>query len=92
MVQIQKLETAKNEVQPLDRIYFIFRTSRMTLRTKSVRADLKSRAENSLFDDLITLKIGDKHEIIEIKLMKKISNRSDEIISECKLVIKDVID
>jgi hypothetical protein len=41
---------------------------------------------------VISLKIGDKHEIIEIKLMKKITNRTDEIISVCKLVIKDVID
>jgi hypothetical protein len=58
---------SKPEIQ---NVYFLFKTSRMTMRTKTMTMDIKA-AMIPIYNDLISLKIGDKNELIEVKLMKE---------------------
>lgn len=55
---------------PIEQVYFLFKTSRMTLRTRVMAMDLKSSMV-PIFSDIISLKIGDKNELIDVKLFKQ---------------------
>lgn len=65
------------QLQSISKVYFIMKTSRMVLRTKSAIANLKTMM--CLFDEIVVLKVGDKNDQVEVKMMRE--GEEDELLA-----------
>jgi len=72
MVQNVILKSGKGvaEVMQIESVFMVFKTSRMTMRTKTMIMDIKS-VMVPVFNDIISLKVGDKNELIDVRFFKE---------------------
>ena len=63
------VQSQNKQLQSISKVYFIIKTSKMVLRTKSVVADLKTMM--FFYDEIVVLKVGDKNDQVEVKMMRE---------------------
>jgi hypothetical protein len=60
----------------LERVYFLFKTSKMTYRGKTMMVDLKSSNVN-LYDEIISVKTAERHESVLVQIYKEATSTTE---------------
>lgn len=79
------------EVVQIESVFMLFKTSRMTMRTKTMIMDIKSLMV-PIFNDIISLKIGDKNELIDVKLFKENPGGEDIQLFAGRIIVKEILE